>query len=149
MELYYALGIACQSKGLYDEAIAAFEKGAEVSGRLPLILGWLGAAYAVAGRRDDAMRILDELMEQGKRGFPIPLPLAVLYTGIGDKDRAFEWLNRAADGHDSLLCYIQVVPTYDSLRDDPRYIKLLRRLDLLSVSDATATIPSNRDLPTL
>jgi len=72
-----------------------------------------------------------------------------LYTGIGDKDRAFEWLNRAADGHDSLLCYIQVVPTYDPLRDDPRYIKLLRRLDLLSVSDATATIPSNRDLPTL
>ena len=140
VELYYALGVACQSKGLYDEAIAAFEKGAAVTGRMPLILGWLGAAYAAAGRRDEALEILDEITEQGKRGFPVPLPLAVVYTGLGDKDQAFEWLNRAADAHDSLICYIQSVPTYDSLRGDPRYLTLLKRLDLLSVSDATATI---------
>jgi hypothetical protein len=71
------------------------------------------------------------------------LPLAVAYTGLGDKDRAFEWLNRAVDLYDFLLCYIQVVPTYDSLRDDPRYNQLLARLGLLPFTD-TATMSLGR-----
>jgi serine/threonine protein kinase/Flp pilus assembly protein TadD len=139
VEFHYALGLAHQRKGLLEEAVAAFERGAAVSGRMPLVLGWLGACHAAAGRRDEAQRIVDELLEKGEQGFPVPLPLAVVYTGLGDKDRAFEWLNRAADAHDCLLCYIQVVPTYDSLRHDPRYEALLARLGLLSVS-ATATM---------
>jgi serine/threonine protein kinase/Flp pilus assembly protein TadD len=130
VELHYALGIARQKKGLYTEAVEAFEAGAAVSGRHSLILGWLAAAYAAAGRRQDAHDVVKELMAAGERGPLVPLPLAVAYAALGDKDRAFEWLNRAAEAHDGLLCYLQVVPTYDSLRDDPRYTELLDRLGL-------------------
>jgi len=137
IELHYVLGIALQSKGLPDEAVAAFENAARVSHRAPLILGWLGGAYASAGRRDDALRIANELMQPGPGGFIVPLPLAVVHAGLGDKDQAFEWLNRAADAHDSLLSYVQVVPTYDSLRDDPRYPQLLNRLGLLTAPGDT------------
>ena len=59
-----------------------------------------------------------------------PLAFAVVYSGLGDKDEAFAWLNRAADVRDALLCYIQVVPTYNPLRSDPRYDALLQRMGL-------------------
>ena len=88
---------------------------------------------------EDAQKIIDELTAQAEAGFPVPLPLAVAYTGMGDKDRAFEWLNRAVDLYDFLLSYIQVVPTYDCLRDDPRYNLLLGRLGLLPFT-ATVTM---------
>jgi hypothetical protein len=106
---------------------------------MPLILGWLSACYAAAGRTEDAWKVVDELMEVAKKGFPVPLPLAVAYTGLGEKDKAFEWLNQAVDSFDFLLGYIQVVPTYDCLRDDPRYNLLLGRLGLLPFAD-TATM---------
>jgi len=139
IEFYYTLGLAYQAKEQFPEAIAAFERGAETSRRMPLILGWQSACYAAAGRTEDAQRILDELLQIAEKGFPVPLPLAVAYTGLGDKDRAFEWLDRAVDSYDFLLGYIQVVPTYDSLRDDPRYLRLLGRLGLLPFTD-TATM---------
>ncbi len=140
IELHYCLGIAEQGSGNLAGGIAAFENAARISHREPLVLGWLGNLYAGAGRREDALKILDELAELEKAGRPMPLPRAIVYTGLGDKDRAFEWLNRAADTHDFLICYLQVVPTYDSLREDPRYTQLLTRLGLLTIPDGTATL---------
>jgi serine/threonine-protein kinase len=65
--------------------------------------------------------------------------LAVANIGLGDLDKAFEWLNKAVDAYDFLVCYIQVVPTYNPLREDPRYNPLLGRLGLMSFAD-TATM---------
>jgi hypothetical protein len=60
----------------------------------------------------------------------------MLYLGIGDTDRAFEWLEKAADARDALLCYLKVGPIYDPLRGDPRYADLLNRLGLAADSAA-------------
>lgn len=142
IELYYSLGIACQYKGLIEEAIAAFEQGTAVSGNMGLMLGWLGACYVAAGRRADALRLLEQLLDQSRRSYAVPLPIAILYCALGEIDLAFEWLNKAADAHDSLLCYLRVVPTYAPLRGDPRYASLLRRMGLArDIAENTMTLP--------
>jgi len=148
IELRYVLGMAYQRLGRFDDAIAAFEAGATISGREPLFLCWLGAAYADAGRRDQALEILEELKQrENDGGPPLHLPFAVVYTALGQKNEAFERLFRAADAFDGLVCYIQIVPTYDSLRDDPRYLELLTRLGMTPVGDPTATLHFSEDAP--
>ena len=128
IELYYTLGLAYQQKGMMDEAIAAFDKGRELSGNSPLLLGWLGACYAAAGRRVEALKIIDQLNSQNE--ILVSIPWAVIYAGLGEKDLAFEWLEKAAEKRDALLCYINVTPTYASLRGDPRYQSLVHKMGL-------------------
>lgn len=141
IELRYVLGMAYQRLGRFDEAIAAFEAGATISGREPLFLCWLGAAYAEAGRREQALEILEELKQREQEGGPpLHLPFAVMHIALGQKDAAFERLFQAADAFDGLVCYIQIVPTYDPLRDDPRYLELLTRLGMTPVGEPTATL---------
>ena len=111
-----------------DEAIAAFDKGRELSGNSPLLLGWLGACYAAAGRRVEALQIIDQLNTQNE--ILVSIPWAVIYAGLGEKDLAFEWLEKAAEKRDALLCYIKVTPTYASLRGDPRYQSLVHKMGL-------------------
>ena len=148
IELRYVLGMAYQRLGKFDEAIAAFEAGATISGREPLFLCWLGAAYADAGRRDQALGILEELKQREKEGGPpLHLPFAVVHTALGHKDAAFERLFQAADAFDGLVCYIQIVPTYDSLRDDSRYLELLTRLGMTPVGEPTATLHFSEGAP--
>jgi tetratricopeptide (TPR) repeat protein len=148
IELRYVLGMAYQRLGKFDEAIAAFEAGATISGREPLFLCWLGAAYAEAGRREQALEILEELTRREQEGGPpLHLPFAVVHTALGHKDAAFERLFQAADAFDGLVCYIQIVPTYDPLRDDSRYLELLTRLGMTPVGDPTATLHFSEGAP--
>jgi serine/threonine-protein kinase len=128
IELYYVLGVAYMGAGRPTHAVQILEKGADMTRRMPLLLGWLGAAYIQAGDMAAAEAVLQELLEQAKQSFSVPLPLAVLYIAMGRKDEAFDWLNRAADGRDTILCYIQSMPTFDPLRDDPRYEQLIERM---------------------
>jgi len=128
IELYYVLGVAYMSAGRTGKAIEILERGAAAARRLPLLVGWLGAAYVQAGDVTKAEAVLAELLDQARQSFSVPLPLAVLYTAMGRKEEAFEWLNRAADARDTILCYIQVMPTFDPLRDDPRYRQLIERM---------------------
>jgi serine/threonine-protein kinase len=130
IELYYVLGVAYMGAGRPTSAIHILEKGAAATRRLPLLTGWLGAAYVQAGDMVSAEAVLRELLDQSKQSFAVPLPLAVLYTALGRKDEAFEWLNRAADARDTILCYFQSMPTFNPLRDDPRYEQLIERMGL-------------------
>jgi serine/threonine-protein kinase len=130
IELYYVLGVACMGANQPRQAQEILERGANASGRFPLLLGWLGAAYVQGGDTAKAEAILEELFEQARSSFAVPLPLAVLYTALGRTQEAFEWLNRAAEARDTLLCYIQVMPTFAPLRSDPRYVELLTRMRL-------------------
>lgn len=130
LELHYTLGIAYQAKGRVDEAVGAFEKGHAVSGRHPLMLAWLGACYGAVGRTEDARRALAELDGHAASGTVSPFAHAVLYAGLNMKDEAFEWLNKAANRRDLLFCYVQVMPTFDSLRADSRYLALLEWIGL-------------------
>ena len=118
------------AQGKYEEAAAQVERAkaaAEKDQFLDSRPGQLGYVYAVLGRRAEAQKMLDELNEMSKQSDVRPQWLALIYTGLGDKDRAFEFLRK-----DQGIIYfpLRVDPVWDSLRSDPRFADLLRRMKL-------------------
>jgi tetratricopeptide (TPR) repeat protein len=119
------LALAYQKKGMYEEAIAEVKKGNDGAAQL-------GYAYAVAGRTEQARKILDDLKELAKHPgrYVSPFDFALIYMGLGEKDQAFEWLNKTYDENPYKLSFLKVNPRFDSLRSDPRFADLLRRMKL-------------------
>jgi DNA-binding winged helix-turn-helix (wHTH) protein/TolB-like protein/Tfp pilus assembly protein PilF len=124
------LGLAYEQKGMYTEAISEFEKGVKLSGS-PLMVALLGHAYAASGNRGEARRVLAEL-EQQKQKYVSPYTVAAIYAGLGEKDQAFKWLEKAYSERDIWLMNLRVDPVFKSLRSDRRFADLLRRLELAS-----------------
>jgi tetratricopeptide (TPR) repeat protein len=127
---HWYLGMSYTYKAMYPEAIAEFQKALELSGASPGVLGLLGNAYALAGNRENAHRALADLHELSKRHYVAPINTALIYTGLGDKERAFEWLEKALEDRSRLVIFLKVEPEYDPLRSDPRFTNLLRRIGL-------------------
>jgi tetratricopeptide (TPR) repeat protein len=123
------LGRASLEKGLNDDAIAAFQKGI-VAGGPALLRADLGHAYARSGRRGQAMKILNELLDSSKEHDGGKFDVALLYVGLGDRDRALEWLEKSVAERERTLGSLQVSPVFDPLRSDPRFHALLRRVGL-------------------
>jgi tetratricopeptide (TPR) repeat protein len=119
-------GYVYAAMGNFPEAIAAYKEATKLgdnttSGRI-----YLGSVYARAGRRDEARAILNEL--QRTTQFVSPGELAVLYVALGERDQAFQSLERAYAEHDIQLQYLKVEENFDSLRGDPRFQDLVRRV---------------------
>ena len=110
---------------MYDEAIAEL-KNAKVGG------AQLAYAYAMAGKRDEAQKIFDELKELSKQHYVSPFDFALIYVGLGDKDQAFEWLNKTYEENPYRIGFLKVNPRFDSLRSDPRFDALLRRMKFVT-----------------
>ncbi len=127
---HFNLGQAYRKAGMFDKAIAEFERARALSGNNPFPLASLGAAYGFSGRKADAERVLKELREISKRGYVSPFLLAAVYVGLGEKEQAIKWLEKAYEERDSLLPWIKVSPTFDSLRSEPRFQDLVRRIGL-------------------
>jgi serine/threonine-protein kinase len=131
------LGAAYQEKGMYKEAIAEYKKARDLSrggaweNGHPAAHANLAYTYAVSGRRDEALAILDELKEEFERNYLPPTYVATVYAGLGDEDQAFQWLERAYEKRDAELTWLKVNPKWAPIRDDPRFQDLLRRLNLL------------------
>ncbi|MGH9839901.1 MAG: winged helix-turn-helix domain-containing protein [Blastocatellia bacterium] len=123
------LGMAYEQLGAYNEAIAVFEQ-ARSEANLIHILPHLAHAYAIAGRRAEAEQALAELHAQAERQYVSPFAFVHIYAGLGEVDQAFEWLERAYQARDPKLHYLKVHPRWDSLRADPRFDDLLRRMGL-------------------
>lgn len=140
----YLFGLVCAKMGRYEESIRALEEAAALSGGASYLLGRLGAAYADAGRRADAERSLAELKERAERTrttsspsgwstgpeYVASLDLAYVFAALGDRDAAFECLERAYEEHTSFLVFLNVDKPLANLRDDPRFNSLLRRMKL-------------------
>ena len=94
------------------------------------LLASLGHAYALSGERDKANQILAELRAMSKHRYISPYLFAVVYLGLGDKDQTFAWLDKAYRDRSFYLIWLKVEPLFDSLRDDPRFADLLRRVSL-------------------
>src|SRR5215813_13596656 len=115
------------AEGRYEEAIAAAEKMSanvhdKVTGR-----SFLGYTYAVAGKRAEAEKILHELQEEAKQRQVNPEEFALIYTGLGDKERAFEFLQKEVEENEILPSFINVLPEWASLRTDPRFEGLIQQ----------------------
>jgi TolB-like protein/DNA-binding winged helix-turn-helix (wHTH) protein/tetratricopeptide (TPR) repeat protein len=114
----------------FEQGIAAAQKAVDLSQRAPGALGMLGLTYALAGRTDDAKKILNELLELNKRRYVTPAALANVYIGLGDKDQAFVWLEKAFQERSNYLAYLKVFPLLDPVRSDPRFAQLVQRVGL-------------------
>jgi tetratricopeptide (TPR) repeat protein len=128
----WGLGLAYEGKGLFEEAAKEFQKAVALSGGNPVYLASLGHAYAIGGRKADAMRILDELEERSKLSYVPPYWMATLCTGLGEKDKAFRWLDKAHEERSGGLSWLGVDPRLDSLRSDARLAALSQRVGLSS-----------------
>ena len=122
------LGYAYTAKGMYAEAIAAYQQAIKAGGDTTEAQIYLGAAYAKAGEREKAQAILKRL--QTSKEYVSPGELAILYASLGEREQAFASLEKAYAAHDLQLQYLGVDPAYDSLRGDPRFQDLLRRVGL-------------------
>jgi TolB-like protein/DNA-binding winged helix-turn-helix (wHTH) protein/Flp pilus assembly protein TadD len=126
----WELGLVLISNGQAEEAIPVLEKAVSVSDRSPGIIGVLVRAYAQAGRRTDALRLLGELKRRQKIGYVPAGAFVNAYLGLGDKDKTFAWLERAYEEQSNILLYLKVLPFLDPLRADPRFQDLVRRVGL-------------------
>lgn len=114
----------------YPEAIAAAKKAVELSPSSPLLIASLGSVYARAGQAEEANKILKELLELSKVGYTPPYWIAEIYAGLGDLDKAFEWLDKAFEDRDELLLYGLSSPVLHPVQADPRFSELMRRIGL-------------------
>src|SRR5581483_3661098 len=124
------LGRAFKQKAAYAEASAEVQRALDLSGGGSNELAALGHTFAIAGRTLDAVKILDDLKERSKQTYVQPVGIAGIYIGLGDKDRAFEWLQRAYEDRSGWLIYLNVDPMFHPLRQDPRFRELIRRAGL-------------------
>ncbi len=113
-----------------EEAIPVMEEAAAISDRSPGVIGALVWAYADAGRRPDALRLLGELKRRQQTGYVPAGAFVTAYAGLGDNDEAFAWFERAYKEQSNIMIYLKVFPPYDSLRGDPRFQDLVRRVGL-------------------
>jgi len=124
------LGWAYQEKGMYQEA----EKELQIS--ISLFNGsieahaLIGSVYALSGKRAEALKVIAELRERSHRRYISPFFIALIYVGLGEKDQAFEWIEKAYEDRSDLLTYLKVDPRLDSLRSDSRFIDVMRRIGL-------------------
>jgi tetratricopeptide (TPR) repeat protein len=127
---HWVLGLASMEKGLYEPAAQSFQKSIALSGDSPDETASLGHDYARSGRRAEARKILDRLLQRSKGAYVSPAQIAMLYGALGERDRAFAWLDKACAERDSMLTVAGVEPLFDSLRSDPRFKALLRCVGL-------------------
>lgn len=125
---YERLGWASELAGMYDQAVTAWEQAASLMGDARST-ALLGRSYALAGRRGDALRILDELLRQESTSCVPPLGIALLYDGLGDGEEAIRWIERGDDVHDAHMWWLNAWPAFDPLRSDARFQRLVRRMN--------------------
>ena len=122
------LGYVYSVNGMYPEAVVEFKKAQSLGADDASLQCYLGYALAQAGQRPEAEVILKQL--QTTKVYVSPGELAVLYAGLGEREQAFQSLERACAEHDPQTQYLKVEPHYDSLRTDPRFAQLIRKVGL-------------------
>jgi len=125
-ELTFPLGSIYVEKGMYQEGIQEFQK----LGDAPHALGHMGNAYARSGNPAPARQMIPRLEEHVRIDGVGRYEIALVYAGLGQKDQAFVWLEKAYAGHDKGLTYLKIDPCMDSLRSDQRFQDLVRRVGL-------------------
>lgn len=125
-------GLCLLPMGRYDEAIVELQKAIALSGNVAHPRGLLGYAYAKLGKKDDAVRVLEELEELSKRLYVAPVSRAFTYSALGD-ERVFQVLEEAYQQRSSSLVWARVFPHWDDLRAQPRFQNLLRRMNFPAI----------------
>ena len=124
------LGSAYREKKMYKEALNQFDLARKHSNDSPALLGLYGHALAISGDKVGAQEMLAKLERASRTRYVPALYFAAVYTGLGDNDQTFHWLEKAFTEQDDRLVYLGVDPMADPLRGDPRFQQLMKRLGL-------------------
>ena len=128
--IHGTLGLAYLQKAMFLEAIAELQKAVSLSGGNLDTKALLGYAYAISGNQAKAQMILNDFMERSKERHIPSITIAVVYIGLGDNDQAIKWLEKAYEEGSHWLVYLKANPIYDTLRSDPHFKALLKRMNL-------------------
>ncbi|MGH8221134.1 MAG: tetratricopeptide repeat protein [Steroidobacteraceae bacterium] len=123
-----ALGFVLSANGHPADAIAPLERAVFLSSGSPAAIGVLIHAYARAGRRAEALQLLADLERRRAAGYVPAAAFVNGYLGLGDTDRAFQWLEQAYAEQSNILQFLKVHPFFDPIRSDPRFADLIRRV---------------------
>jgi eukaryotic-like serine/threonine-protein kinase len=129
-EAHFWLAKAYARKGQYPEALDEAQKAASGSGRAPRYVAVQGEVLAAAGKKAEARKIIDELLRSSQSGHVSPYHIAGVYSTLGERDQAFALLEKGYQERDDQIVWMVIDPAFDSLRSDPRYTDLLRRIGL-------------------
>ncbi len=124
------MGRAYQQQGMHPQAQAAFQKILAVAPDDPAVLALLGHEYAVSGRHDDAWQVLAKLRNLAAQRYVPALYQALIYTGLGDRNEAFRWMEAAVNERTEYLVYLGSEPLADPLRGDPRFPDLIKKVGI-------------------
>jgi serine/threonine protein kinase/tetratricopeptide (TPR) repeat protein len=124
------LGRTYEQTARYPDAIAEFRKALELSEGDTNELAALGYAYAISHQEGEAGKVLQQLTERSQQTYVQPTWVAVIHIGLGEKDQAFQWLQKAYQDRSAWLVYLKVDPFFDPVRTDPRFADLMQRVGL-------------------
>ena len=124
------LGAVREQKGDHAEAVASLRRASELSQRDPVILSSLAHAVAVSGSALEARVLLEELRQLERRRYVPPYGMALIHAGLGERQRAYRWLEKAFELRDMNLLWLGVNPRFDALRADAEFKELLRRVGI-------------------
>jgi TolB-like protein/Flp pilus assembly protein TadD len=124
------MGLALFEKKMYPEAVAEFEAAVTLSKRRMEAVGALGYAYARTGRREDAMKLIEELKQTIPQGLDPYLNIAAIYAGMGDNSAAFQWMDKAYESRSGFLLTLKTYRMFDGFHSDPRFIALEKKIGL-------------------
>ncbi len=130
VQAHFDLGRLYEETGDFSKGIPEYETAIRLSGPIPLYRANLGHAYAVSGKRGEARRILAELKTLSKRQYVSPVHMALVSIGLGEKEQALEWLEKAYEARSFELIQVKTSPAFYGLRSHPRFIDLFRRVGL-------------------
>ena len=126
---HYWLGMVYLQKSMVEKAEASFERAASIWPDNPRVLAWKGFARASAGKTDEALDILNRLIQLSEERYVPGYGIAMIYLGLGDRERLFMWLEKACQEHEAMMVMLKM-PIYDSVRSDPRFLRLLDKVGL-------------------
>ena len=128
---HLGLGWVYLKKKMYDEALRVLLKERQLSAIWdPYIEAWIGVAYALMDKREEAHQILNDFLERSKQTYVPPYCPAIIYFALGEKDQGFIWLERGYEKRDKRLPFLQLDPVFESISSDPRYLALLKKMGL-------------------
>jgi TolB-like protein/Tfp pilus assembly protein PilF len=127
---HWHLGLAYEEKQVFDAAIEEFQRAISLSAGSPLMIAALGHAYAKSQNTYEANKTLGELSELSKQQYVSPYEVAAIYVALGKNEEAFRSLEKAYTEHAFHLVNLNVSPRFKSIRSDPRFQDLARRVDL-------------------
>ena len=114
--------------GRFDEALAETAHAQGKSREWPVLVTARGFAYGIAGKRDKARAVLEEMDALAKIRFVTAYGMALIHAGLGQKEEAFQWLGKAFDERSHWLVWLRLDPRWDNIRGDPRFAEMVARM---------------------